>query len=95
MTKYSDFKFLRRELRHLQHTPTGKRYVRACLLMQMRALELNIMFGEIRLGKVPRDIAEPKIHYCRRSYLRHSNLAHAALDELTKTYNWPPESVAD
>ena len=91
MTKCSRI-FLPQEL---QHTPIGKRYVAACLRMQIRALEIKILFGKLRLRKVPRDIAEPKIHFCRREYMKYSNLACAALDELTKTYNWPPESDTD
>ena len=63
--------------------------------MQITALEIKIMFGKIRLGKIRRDIAEPIIHYCRRRYITYSDLASIALDELTKTYDWPPESAAD
>ncbi len=91
MTKYLDIKFLPQELRH---TPIGKRYESACLRMRLSAIEIGIMFGEMRLGEVSRDIVEPIVHFFRREYLRHSDLAHAALDELTKTYNWPPESTA-
>jgi hypothetical protein len=92
MTKYSPAKFLPREL---QHTPIGKRYVRACLIMRMTALEVKIMFGNLRLRRTTRDLIEPRIHHCRRRYMTYSNLASVALDELAKTYNWPPESAAD
>jgi len=92
MKKGWDYKFLPREL---QDTPIGKRYESTCAKMLIRALEIKMLFGRLRLKEITRDIAEPQIHFCRREYLKYSNLAHAALDELTKTYNWPAESVAD
>jgi hypothetical protein len=92
MPEYSDFKFLPSEL---QNTPIGKRYEHACLILRVTAMEVNVMFGYLRLGEITRDLAEPRIHYFRRRYITYSDLASSALDELTKTYDWPCESVAD
>jgi hypothetical protein len=92
MTKYAGIEFLPEEL---QHTPIGKRYERACLIMRMTVLEVRVMFGYLRLGRITRDLIEPRIHQCRRRYITYSDLASIALDELTKTYDWPTESAAD
>jgi hypothetical protein len=92
MKKNAEFPFLPREL---QNTPSGRRYEHASMHMKVMALEIKLMFLKMRQGSVSREIAEPKIHYYRRSYITQSNRASIALDELTKTYNWPPESAAD
>ena len=92
MPKYSDFNFVPPRI---QRTPLGERYIDACVIMRTRALEIDCMFRDMRLGRLSRAIAEPRVHFCRREYMAYSNLAHAALDELTKTYNWPPQSAVD
>ena len=92
MTKYSDILFLPREL---QHTPLGRRYEGACLMMRITVLELKVMFGYLRNRRTARDLIEPRIHHCRRKYITYSNLASVALDELTRTFGWPAESAAD
>ncbi len=90
MTKYSDIKFLPRDL---QNTETGKRYVRACQIMRMTVMEIRVMFLNLQLKRTTRDLVEPRIHQYRRRYITYSDLASVALDEMTKTFGWPTESA--
>lgn len=92
MSEYDDMSFVPRSLRQ---TAIGKRYVSACVGSQIRALETKLTYRRLRLGMISQTLAAQQIEFCRSWYMKHANEASVALDELAKTYHWPPESAAD
>lgn len=95
MLKLPDDEDSRYFMRALQHTPTGKRYYRAVLLVNLASREMRLIRHLVRLKKLSPAKANRLIEGWRRGYIEYSNQASAALDELAMTYDWPPGSAAN
>ncbi len=80
-------------LRELRHTPVGKRYTNACLMMKISLGRVQLLVDRARLGSISLALATPQVAHWRRIYIEHSNRASAALEKLMEDYCWPPESA--